>query len=365
MAILKRKYWLYGILALVTIGLIFNSGCVQDRRPSSPETKSTMSDSDITLDISPDILAELQENLESRFGSLIGPPEGLRGQASIGIFWARPHPGPAIWNEIEKTQGNYEWEQLDDSVRQAHSLGINLLITIWPYADWDQSICHSDLPATPDPFGGILPEQKGIPCDWQSYQKFLKALVERYDGDGQEDMPGLIHPVNYFEIGNEPEMGDYNTFFQGSPSEYALLLKKSSEAIRQANPNARILNAGIASSADFSKDFWDEVFSQEGIDNCFDIANIHDLAVTSDGNVGFIKDLLKNNNIPDKPVWITEFKLYGGPGQENLERDLDEMENRIESAFSGGAEKIFLLLPPPPEMDEELVETLKVITGII
>ena len=366
---MKLKPVIYGILAaVIIIVIIFISGCVTEKAPNKSAGSRTLPEAaQNILDSPPDLelVAELQENIDSKFGSLRGSPEELYEQASLGIFWTRMHPGDAIWNEIEKTQGNYNWERLDNSVQLAHSLGIHVLMTIWPYAEWDQNECHSNLPATPDPFGGILPETKGIPCDWQTYQNFLKALVERYDRDGQEDMPGLLHPVNYFEIGNEPEMEGYNTFFQGTPAEYAILLEKSSEVIRQANPEAKILNAGIASDSPFSRDFWNEVFSQEGIGDCFDIANVHDLAGNDDGNVRFVKTLLEDNGIVDKPVWITEFRLFGGPGEERLGRDFDKLEDRIETAFSAGAKKIFLLLPPSREMDDELVEELKLITGII
>jgi hypothetical protein len=327
------------IILLLAVGL---SGCVD-------EDQSQTSDGSLTF----------QDTFDSKFGSLRGSFEELEEQSSLGIFWTRPHPGAAIWNEIEGTQGDYNWEHLDIDVNIAHSLGVHPLITIWPYAEWDQNNCHSDLPVTPDPFGGILPERKGIPCDWQSYQNFLTTLVERYDGDGVDDVPDLAYPVNYFEIGNEPEMSGYNTFFQGTPSDYALLLEKSAEAIREANSDAKILYAGVASSANFSEDFWMEVFSTDGIDDFFDIANVHDLAVTDDGNVGFMKRLLEENNIFDKEIWITEFRLYGGPGQEEV-LDPDELKDRINSTFATGAQKIFLLLPGyPEEMSEELVTVLE------
>lgn len=352
---IKKKYLIIALVVFfiltiaVVVSIVSYDRIKEILFPSSQQEESQ-----------PDLAQELQETLASEIGTLRGYEVELQEQASIGIFWARPHPGEAIWNEVEKTPGNYEWKRLDDLIQAMHSLSIHPLITIWPYADWDQGLCHSDLPATPDPFGGVLPKRKGIPCDWGSYQEFLSALVERYDGDGKEDMPGLLFPVNYFEVGNEPEMQEgNNTFFQGTPEEYALLLQKSAEAIRQASSEAEILHAGIASDASFSEEFWNGVFSQEGIGDSFDIANIHDLARSEDGNVGFMKSLLQENNIPDKPVWVTEFILLGGPGGNRAQVDVSELEERIDSAFSAGAEKIFLLLPPSREMDEELIEILK------
>jgi hypothetical protein len=35
------------------------------------------------------------------------------------------------------------------------------------------------------------------------YQRCIAAVVERYDRDGRNDMPGLKFPVRYYEIGSE------------------------------------------------------------------------------------------------------------------------------------------------------------------
>jgi len=65
------------------------------------------------------------------------------------------------------------------------------------------------------------------------------------------------------------------------------------------------------------------------------------------------------NNIFDKEIWITEFRLYGGPGQEEV-LDQDALKERINSTFAAGAQKIFLLLPGyPEEMSEELITVLE------
>ncbi|HDD46112.1 MAG TPA: hypothetical protein ENG42_01430 [Candidatus Aenigmarchaeota archaeon] len=316
---------------------VFISGCVQESKIAK-EVKGS--------GYASQAFARLNKTFNYRIGALGWHEKELYEQASLGIFWSRPHPGDAIWHLIERAKGRYDWSSLDRTVRNAQNLGINLIITIWPYAEWDQALCHPEMPETPDPFGGILPRRKGIPCDWEHYQRFLMALVERYDGDGKDDMPGLIYPVKYFEIGNEPEMTHgYDIFFQGTPEDYAILLKKSAEAIRKANNEAKILHAGIASSFEFSRDFWSKVFSHENIGKYFDIANIHDLQGAEDGNVRFVKALLKENGIDDKPVWVTEFSLYNTPEGEG-KLDFEKVEERIKKAFEKGAEKIFLILPP-------------------
>jgi len=119
--------------------------------------------------------------------------------------------------KIEMKKGKYDFSQADEVVRKAQAKNLDILATIWPYAEWDQERWGSinrfaekiDFPE--------LPSSRYKPYDMQAYRKFVKALVERYDGDGIDDMPGLKKPVKYWEILNEPEAQtkDYKCFFHG------------------------------------------------------------------------------------------------------------------------------------------------------
>lgn len=42
--------------------------------------------------------------------------------------------------------------------------------------------------------------------DESSYRAYVARVVERYDGDGVDDMPGLLRPVTVFEADNEPDL---------------------------------------------------------------------------------------------------------------------------------------------------------------
>jgi len=51
---------------------------------------------------------------ESRFGELTEMrDEKMRGKNGQ---WVRPHPGPFIWNHIEKEKGNFFWDDTDKHV---------------------------------------------------------------------------------------------------------------------------------------------------------------------------------------------------------------------------------------------------------
>ena len=48
---------------------------------------------------------------ESRFGELTEMHDKrMRGKDNQ---WVRPHPGPFVWNKIEKEQGNFSWQEAD------------------------------------------------------------------------------------------------------------------------------------------------------------------------------------------------------------------------------------------------------------
>ncbi len=75
-----------------------------------------------------------------------------------------------------------------------------------------------------------------LPKDEKSYRKYVKALVERYDGDGISDMPGLRVPIKHWQVDNEPPHG---------LSDYAAFLKITYEAVKAADPDAKVLIGGV------------------------------------------------------------------------------------------------------------------------
>ena len=76
---------------------------------------------------------------ETRFGDLTEMrDERMRGKENK---WVRPHPGPFVWNKIEKKQGVFSWEEADQYVLYAQNHNQKTIATIWPYANWDQKSC--------------------------------------------------------------------------------------------------------------------------------------------------------------------------------------------------------------------------------
>lgn len=285
----------------------------------------------------------------SSFGFLAGGKTGIKPKAAVELKtpWLRPHPGKAIWGKIEKEKGKFNWQELDKIVKTAQKENLNLLITIWPYAAWDQNQCHKNLKKAKG-FEKDLPKKRGAPCNYLAYKNFLKKLVERYDGDGKGDMKGLKYGIKYWEILNEPEMNKGNLiFFQGKADDYLKILKESYKTIKKADKNAKVVVAGMAGMSERSQKFWKRIFSKKG-GKYFDIGNVHCLSCNvADLNATSYKNLLEKYNI-HKPFWITEVQITSYEPQQAFVSQAKSEEEQAATiiksylqAYAAGAEKIF------------------------
>ena len=247
-------------------------------------------------------------NSESRFGELTEMRDDkMRGKDGQ---WVRPHPGPFIWNHIERDKGKFTWDDVDQYVVYAQEHNQTILATIWPHADWEQKSCKRK--KAKSPFGKRFTKYLSKPCSMDDYKNFLTKLVDRYDRDGSNDMPGLTKPIKYWDVMNEPE---FKMFFKGSKEDFIEIFNFSSKVIKEKQPDAVIVMAGAAGMFPENKKYWKSVLPE--IKDHFDIANIHHIS-GPDGQcdkqlwVDEFADLLKSVDI-DKPIWLTEAMTCGPP----------------------------------------------------
>jgi len=297
-------------------------------------------------------------------------------------YWMRGFD--VVWNVIEPEKGKYNWEENDRMLtefKDGQAQGAYHLSIIWPYANWDQITCHSGKKyvATGHLKRGGEDLYMGAPCDMEAYSQFIREVVERYDGDGRDDMPDLKIPVKYWEIINEPEMqgggfggaGEDLKFFVGTPQEYVEILETSYKAIKKADSSAKVLYAGMAGMQKNFQDFWDPVFAGGG-GGYFDIANIHSISTDEQREDLYVikfKKYLEKYGIENKPIWVTEVQF----GQlMDKPKDLTAFEKLMVRAtvfsLAQGAEKLFFIenwtmwdnkemFKPPEEDDESKKET--------
>lgn len=216
------------------------------------------------------------------------------------------------WYDVEPENvptSEYRWRSTDLALRTAkvnctNMVGVILGSPLWAAPD-------SDLVIKPE----MMPE----------FVEFVRAIVERYDGDGRDDTAGNI-VVNYWEFFNEPDniRGDDGWGLHGD--RYAEMLRAIYQVVHKANSNAKVVFGGIAYDAFtddavgniFERDFLDTVLEAGGGDY-FDIMNfhyypfqtnrIHWTKTDSSGLIekaANIQDILEAHGVTGKGLMITE-----------------------------------------------------------
>jgi hypothetical protein len=128
--------------------------------------------------------------------------------------------------------------------------------------------------------------ERYVPDDMQAYTAWVERVVERYDGDGQEDAPGLLRPVRLWEVDNEPDLHnrikpknarrDMEPSLFETPAQYAEVLIATAAAIRRVQPDAIILNAGtFDTDKPHGRDYLAEVFAVPGAREAVDALSVH------------------------------------------------------------------------------------------
>lgn len=80
----------------------------------------------------------------------------------------------------------------------------------------------------------------------RAYANWVQAVVERYDGDGKGDLPGLKQPVRYFEIGVE-----FSSYEPDPVADYLRMLEIAHHAVKAASSNALVLHAAFLTTTAF------------------------------------------------------------------------------------------------------------------
>ena len=163
------------------------------------------------------------------------------------------------WNGIQpERRGPYRWQTFDAQVKAIERVGGEILFKMWSGSRWASSIRpirgrNRALPSSP-----IKPEFLG------DFKKFVKAVVERYDGDGAGDMPGLQKAHLFYQFEGEPDSFFLNcqtirrkvaAHWCGTPQEYNRLVKMFHDAVKEANARALVLSPSTMFNDIFSRNF--------------------------------------------------------------------------------------------------------------
>lgn len=168
------------------------------------------------------------------------------------------------WGNHEGEPGVYGWESLDEIVVPPSQAGLRVVVMIHANSPWG-SECESLTKFS-------APKKQYL----RYFRAFVRKMVERYDGDGVDDAPGLGVPVKYWQVENQWITtaffrGSDNCFLAagggvaadtiapgrgrrtGNPSiaarEYVREYIAAAEGVKRADPEARVGPGNIPSLA--------------------------------------------------------------------------------------------------------------------
>ena len=226
--------------------------------------------------------------------------------AQAGMAWWRLW---LRWDSIETTKSEYNWKVLDEVVAEAEKNGLQLYVSITGGSQAFQK--------TPFANGDNWPTMTPscfAPADREAWKQFLGALGTRYKGR-----------IPAYQIWNEPDAK--NGFYPFDPKAYVSVLKESAEALRAADPNAKIglggFVLGLTPKTTFTKkdSAWPTgAFYALNPQPYFDIVDCHFYSLGEPGQSwdrvredvkaghGFLKTVGEDK----KPIWNSETSMWSG-----------------------------------------------------
>jgi hypothetical protein len=217
---------------------------------------------------------------------------------------------PVVWGAIQPTRrGGYDWHELDRTLAIPIDAGLRVLPFVYGTPRW-------------------LGKGTNFPIDnataRREWREFLEAVVDRYGpegeywalhGPGDDYMPTIEEPlpIREWQVWNE-----VNFFYFATPvstSRYAKLLTISSQAIKHADPRAKVILSGLfgrptaTGSRGMNADrFLRALYRVPGLKRRFDGIALHPYAVDSETLEEIVEEFhdVTTENHDRVPLYITE-----------------------------------------------------------
>lgn len=241
-----------------------------------------------------------EELPESRFGAHALPMDSylpvwdektaernIRRAALAGVKHCRYHS--LKWNLIAPSSPDRpDWRIVDQKVALAEKYNMTLLMNPLGTPEWASPVKSRKLAS---PIG--VPQFSVYPPENGAWRQFVTELLTRYKGR-----------VSRYEFWNEPS---YHSVFwlDGSPANYAKLVRTGFEAAREADPGARIYSGGLFSAA---VGFLEETIKFNAGKLYFDVMGIH---YPNRDIYQAWRTLLDKNNGADVALVNTEGSAFG------------------------------------------------------
>lgn len=211
---------------------------------------------------------------------------------------------PIRWTVVEPERGKWDFAKVDRVVREIRDAKIEILGTLMSVPAWASGIDPKNI----EGFWDCFP-----PLDDKDWSEFVKRCAIRYKDD-----------IHYWEIWNEQNGPD---FYKPMPDsgEYVWLLKAAHKAIKDVDPQARVVLGGLQMNGIVPNpwlpipiiNFLHKIYYAGG-KPYFDVVNIHPYVTTAKDQgpayaAKLVRDaveVMKIHGDAGKPLWITETGTY-------------------------------------------------------
>ena len=147
-----------------------------------------------------------------------------------GFVWLRQF---AYWDAIEAKAGQFDWHEWD---------AIAAALREYPELEPVVVLMNSPLWARVTALGES-PTASAPPASLEDFAAFAAVFAARY-GD----------VIDHYQIWDEPNLDDAWGLLPPSPAEYVALLGSAGEAIRAADPGAKVVAAALAPTMEINRD---------------------------------------------------------------------------------------------------------------
>lgn len=167
---------------------------------------------------------------------------------------------------------------------------------------------------------GVCDLQVTNSTQWPAATNFARAFrryVERYDGDGVDDMPGLAEAVHHWEIFNEFQL--QTSLWAGCTTEmYGGYLSNAWAVGHAADPHITIVASSVAGDpAEYGRWYLTELLTNAWAAHCIDAFNYHayrDFSWHTNATPArpqylaalYFMDFLKARGLTNQEIWATE-----------------------------------------------------------
>jgi len=189
------------------------------------------------------------------------PDQNIKPYGSVRLWDSH-----VTWNDIEPSQGVYDFSQLDVFIQDAQTYGVDVIYTVGETPQWASSNPLQDCGKRPS--GSCV-----SPTHWSDFSDFLTVVANRYKSIGiQTDCtasdPQCHGVIKYYELWNEPR--DPGEWYAGQHSDctqegfcmnyFVKMTQVAIAAIGEADLTAHVTSPGNSSgyAAIFMGAYWNE-----------------------------------------------------------------------------------------------------------